>query len=299
MHYTSEHKAQQLVRTFGSVLRGFPYRNMLSFYLHGRASGEWFRKVLRSSDELSSEEVELRVKGCESGGVATAVLLFGSKRRLILFPNKFELVCQLCEGVASRGEGMATRVEGVTRGRGVASKREEGVASIGEEGVASREEEGVASRGEEGVASREEEGVASREEEGVASRVEEGVASREEEGVATRGEGVASRRVPEHQDRFGKREGLRHREVGQVLGNTLGYESSEDESSTGSEQEGAELVGSRSHDYAASNPAHRSSYEDEELAWQVREYFQHWCERLADGSLKRYRVEEWPEWTHP
>lgn len=212
---TSRQKGEELIRAYGGVLSRFRYRNLQTFFLCHRGNRKWFEGVLKSCPDLSPEEVELRIRGCDSGGVATAVLLFGAKKQLVLFPNKFEVVRRLCGGGAEGG------------GRGGAP------SDVGDDSSAS--------------------------------------------------------------GRSGS-DNLRHREVGRVLGNTLGYESSEEEAS------GEEEAGLRSHDTSKLNSTHKPHAGGErylELMGQVRDSFQHWCERLADGSLKRYRVEVWPEWTHP
>lgn len=219
----SQQKGEELIRAYGSVLSRFRYRNLRPLFLCHRLNSGWFGRLLGACPDLSPDEAELRVRGCENEGVATAVLLLGAKKQLVLFPNKFEAVRGLCE----RGGGRV--------GRGGAWSEREGGLSGGES--------------------------------------------------------------------------LRQRDVGEVLGNTLGYESSDDDEeereggSTESEGEGAGPGrSSRSHHAPYSNSTHTAHSDGErylELVRQVQEGFQHWCERLADGSLRRYRVQAWPEWTQP
>lgn len=163
--------------------------------------------MLRCCPQLDSEEVEFREKGCVSGGVATAMLLFGAKKRFVLFPEKFEVVQELC----GRGE----RIGG------------------GERGVSS-------------------------------------------ENLSTG-------------------QSLRRRQVGEVLGTALGYETSDEEDSdSNSKDEHPSPVNST---YKLHPHTGDGLYM--ELTEQVCGSFENWCERLGDGSLRRYSVEVWPQWTHP
>ena len=164
--------------------------------------------------------------------MASAVLLIGVKKQLVLFPNRLEVVQQLCAGPREEERGGASSLR--SRGR-----------DLSQRGVASSQ---------------------------------------------------------------GAREGVRRRgEVGKVLGNTLGYESDdeeEDEVDILTSRKRVEPESDKPHP-SGSDPTHQpcpQSLEEEcqrELVRQVCVGFRHWCERLADGTLKRYSVEAWPEWTHP
>ncbi len=68
--------------------------------------------------------------------------------------------------------------------------------------------------------------------------------------------------------------------TGEVLGSALGYESD----NTSEDTESSEVTGDE----------HR---EGDCLIDQIRLTFGNWLERLADGSLKRWTLSEWPEWT--
>lgn len=67
------------------------------------------------------------------------------------------------------------------------------------------------------------------------------------------------------------------KEVGKILGNTLGYEESCDDDKEEEEES-------------------QDSNSTRKLIEQVDVSFATWLERLADGSLTRCSVEEWPRW---
>ena len=77
--------------------------------------------------------------------------------------------------------------------------------------------------------------------------------------------------------------------TGGVLGSALGYESgsaSEDGSSQGTEEEG---------EAQERNGPLQSGITS--AADQVAFSFGNWLERLADGSLRRWTISQWPDWT--
>lgn len=80
---------------------------------------------------MSHNEAKWRVKGCVSGDVATAVLLFGAKKQLVLFPERFSVVWELCGGRGveeggGEGKGMARHKEGEEASGKKCRKREVG-----------------------------------------------------------------------------------------------------------------------------------------------------------------------------
>ena len=80
--------------------------------------------------------------------------------------------------------------------------------------------------------------------------------------------------------------------VGQKLGSTLGYETESSEC----EEEGDTHLGTSS-TYMSHNKCEGTECDRGALMHQVTRGFMHWLERLADGSLRRYKIEEWPDWT--
>ena len=187
-------EGEEPLGAFEGVLQKHNYSNLKSFHMncHGR-QGAWLERIMSCCLRLDEEEVGVRVRGCKTRCVATAVCLIGSRRQVILFPSEFELVCALM------------------RGRG---RREAG-----------------------------------------------------------------GRVVPKGS-------------VGRRLGSTLGYEteSSEDEKED-------HLCVDKDHSHRLHPPDSVDEYDRSALVHQVTSGFVTWLERLADGSLSRYSIEEWPEWT--
>ena len=226
------------------------------YFVCYRKHRNWYGDVLSQCLSLPQDEVAVRASGCVCGGVATAMVLFGAKKQLLLFPEKFEVVHELYRGV----------------------KREQQEGGGGGAGQEGGEGEGQGGRGGEG-----------------------------EEG---------SGRCHKRTDRTSK-------SVGKVLGNAFGYESSSSESDcshgsgdsshmphpsggsgdsshTPSSLHGSDedhLADSSTHNTHPSDPS--VNRETPSLVEQVHAHFGNWCERLADGTLKRYSVEAWPEWPHP
>lgn len=220
---TAEH-CNELLAVYGKVLSKHRYGNLRLFFLCRQSNGEWFERVLGCVTQLSQEEVEWRVKGCARGWVASAVLLFGPRLQLALFPENVQDVRKLCE---VGGGGRPTSSSG---------------RSFGQDG-------------------------------------ESGRSPNLEDGGRT--------------------------EVGHVLGNTLGYESSDEDTPDSAEEHRTHKPDPsstyQSHDPAELHPPHNIEEVEGDLALveQVSESFVNWCERLSDGSLHRLRVKAWPEWTHP
>ncbi len=246
---TTKH-GQQLLRAYGKVLNKHRYGNLHLFYLCHRSNGAWFEELLARTSTLDREEAGWRVKGCVSGRVATAMVLFGGKRQLVLFPEKFEVVQRLCVEDGGRGKG-----------------REMENDSLGQDSNRKEAAEGTS--------------------------------------------------------------GVKNKSVGKILGDTLGYESS-DEGASSSEEGSSHLewyekresehydskrngqsthgkLGSRIHHHThpASGHTHKphplGGMEETHLALmeQVGNSFETWCERLADGSLRRHSVEAWPQLKDP
>lgn len=108
------------------------------------------------------------------------------------------------------------------------------------------------------------------------------------------------------------------KDVGETLGNIFGYESESEE-----EEDRFKFNGFSSNSTHKRHSAHKSgpnssshksnpSFEDLSLRHELEEpsirqhlrqieqvdaTFENWLERLADGSLQRYTLEVWPEWT--
>lgn len=236
-------QGEGLVDAYGKILARHRYGNLHLFFACYHKQQRWFFNLLSQSPQLTQTEVACRARGCVNGGVATAILLFGAKRQMALFPDKFDLVLKLC--------------------RGMEDKRREG----------RKEEGGDCSGGEE----------CTREED----RRQE---KRNEERASTD---------------LGKVENVKsnRREVGGVLGSMFGYESSDevdkDISSHSveygdSREVGVEVV----HCRPAHEPHPPGGGSPSRLVEQVNTYFENWCERMGDGSLRRCGVEAWPEWTH-
>jgi len=77
--------------------------------------------------------------------------------------------------------------------------------------------------------------------------------------------------------------------TGSVLGSALGYENSsasEDESDTEEEKEEEEERKNGVVQSSVGGPVQ-----------QVASSFGNWLERLADGSLRRWTISQWPDWT--
>ena len=220
---------QQLLKAYGKVLKKHRYGNLRLFFLCYRSNGRWFEELLDGTTTLNRREAGLRVRGCISGRVATAIVIFGAKKQLVLFPEEFEVVRNLCED---------------------------------EEGREGSEEES-----------------------------------------SIRKEAVT-----------GKSTGIDSKSVGKILGNTLGYESSDEDESSGENSghlerqyepygEGlqAHVKSRNEHTHPLGGHAHRPcppTVEQSHLALveQVCDGFENWCDRLADGSLRRHSVEAWPPW---
>lgn len=99
-----------------------------------------------------------------------------------------------------------------------------------------------------------------------------------------------------------KKEGGTKSTVGQRLGTTLGYEtdsSEEDEkgSSEEDEKENGHFATSSYMQHQVNDESGGVECDRGALVHQVVCGFGNWLERLADGSLRRYRMQEWPDWT--
>ena len=244
---TTNH-GQHLLKTYGKVLSKHRYGNLHLFFLCYHKNRAWFEELLARTSTLERQEAEWRLKGCVSGRVATAMLLFGAKKQLVLFPDDFEVVRQLCVG---GGEGGGR--EGDTDDDVLRQDR-----SISKNSLSS---------------------------------------------AKTRAKNS-------------------NKTVGNILGSTLGYESSDENTESDSFEDGDDHLseerglsessreGSPTHGNAvrhrhsrpASNRTHQPhplSAEEchSSLVEQVCGGFENWCDRLADGSLRRHSVEAWPDWT--
>lgn len=94
-------------------------------------------------------------------------------------------------------------------------------------------------------------------------------------------------------ERRGERKN-RKNTIGLRLGSTLGYET---ESSEDEDVENGHVDASSSNPLLL-NDEHDSAESDKSaLVRQVILGFGNWLERLADGSLRRYSIQEWPDWT--
>lgn len=226
--------------------------------------------MLSQCPQLSRNEVASRVRGCVNGGVATAVLLFGAKKQLALFPESFDVVLKLCRGL------------------------EEGTDRRGANEKEGREETGVEGMGEEG-------GERRPEKKGGERRPEKRGGERRPEKRDGKDENVAVRKETNR-----PMDVKNKREVGGILGSVFGYESSDEESGDSSDpnQQYDEDDDGVQHRPQSANSAHHdprppSAGVGRRTAGleQVSTSFENWCERMGDGSLRRCGVEVWPEWT--
>ena len=87
-----------------------------------------------------------------------------------------------------------------------------------------------------------------------------------------------------------KKESGTKRTTGEVLGATLGYDSSSDE------EDDDDMTG-KDHSCATEEGGGVVECSESSLVDQVTHSFGNWLDRLADGSLRRHAISKWPEWT--
>lgn len=108
-------QGEELAKAYGRILSRHHYGNLRLLFACYHKHWRWFLDLLNQCPEIVHNEAAWRVKGCVSGGVATAVLLFGAKKQLALFPEQFDVVWELCreeEGEGREGEGTARWKQG-------------------------------------------------------------------------------------------------------------------------------------------------------------------------------------------
>ena len=248
---TAHDVGREVLAEFAKVLKKYPFRNLELFYLCYRTNCNWLGHVIGVCPQLRKDEIELRVKGCVVGRVATAVCLIGAKKQILLFPEKLETVLEL---YSNGKEGRTCCRDPLSREK----KEESG------EGSLKREEE---------VRSRvEEEGSL----EGTVEDECDRTLNQRDFGV------LVSERARNHS---------RPNNVGETLGKSLGYETSSDEEGRGDRENKSQFSTEK---YSDESPDPAGSLGP---VVQVGERFSNWMERLADGSLTRYSVEAWPDWT--
>ena len=89
-------------------------------------------------------------------------------------------------------------------------------------------------------------------------------------------------------------EDLRRRTVGQILGSSLGFDDNED----GKSEQSYTETRFCSQTFNSSNVAGSTKSGDDSCDHRLEQIkqFEMWMERFFDGSLRRYRVQDWPEW---
>lgn len=270
-------KQGEELNAYGKILSRHRYGNLRLFYVSYHKHWRWLFDLLSQCPQLTRNEVAWRVRGCVNGGVATAVLLFGAKKQLVLFPECFDVVLKLCRGLE---EGIDRRGKQEKGGR----EEKEEVEVMGEE------EEWEEIGGEE-------------------TRGGKGRLGVKDENVVVRNK--TNRPVVRNR--------RRKSELGGILGSVFGYESSGEESgdhssdpNQHSEDDGDVQLGRRgveeveevdfrpAHAAGSVNSVHHEPCSPSvgHTVEQVSTNFENWCEKMADGSLRRCDVEVWPEWTH-
>ena len=245
-------QGEELVKAYGKILTRHRYGNLRLFFACYHKQWKWFFDLLSESPQLTQTEVACRVRGCVNGGVATAILLFGAKRQMALFPDKFDVVLEMSRGLEDRSE----------EGKGEAGESSGGRRTREEDGRRRQEKR----------------------------KEENEIVDKVNRPMDVRNRSTKSNR----------------KEVGGILGSVFGYESSDEEiGEEGSDHSpqcsngegqvgrgGVEIVHSEP-PTASSNPSPPT-----QLVEQVNTYFENWCERMGDGSLRRCGVEAWPAWTN-
>lgn len=260
---TTKH-GEELVRAYGKVLTKHRYRNLRVYFACYCKHRNWYGDLLSQCPCLPRDEVVMRVSGCVCGDVATAMLLFGAKKQLLLFPEKFEVVCELYRGLKREGQegegagqeerGRRCQKRGVARDKAAKRNHEVGKVLGNTFGYES---------------------------------------SSSESDDCSHGSDDSSH-MPHPLDGSGDSS---HMPCPLHAGSDCSHESG-DKGSDG------DHLADMPHPLSAS-PAHRphpldpSGRGTPSLVEQVHTHFGNWCERLADGTLKRYGVEAWPEWPRP
>ena len=278
-HHETESK--DLLQTFWSIASRYTDYRLKLCYLCYHTHSKWLENILSQCHEIDSDEIKLRTSGCLLSQVATIVALLGSRRQFCAFPEVVPL-SHIQEGGES-DKVLVTEMVGTS---------------------ATQDVVGINNRGK----------LDTR----FASQI---VETSSESSVKTNPD------VKQGQSQS--------QTVGSVLGSALGFtedNDSETEAETigpnDSRQEGHRTDsdvfygnGTAAHtgttkltaigdlpprlkDEAGGTPTvHKNGSINKEKRLkhdsrvdQIRNKFEMWMERLADGSLKRCTVDSWPEW---
>ena len=83
-HHT---EAEELLQSFWSIASQYSDHRLKLCYLCYQTHNKWLEGILSECDEIDLSEIKLRASGCLTGQVATVVALLGSRRQFCVFPE--------------------------------------------------------------------------------------------------------------------------------------------------------------------------------------------------------------------